>query len=309
MQATAINERSGSGNWWAGDEPWVDRVSGLSVEDFDRRYRRPRRPVILTDATRGWAANGRYTFDYFKREYGDRTLRVQGREQRLADVIDQLVAATPERPGPYPCTMAGDASLHADLAPRFAYAVPTRTASALVPSGIFSYVNHLEVFFGAPGGQFPRLHFDLLHMHTFIAQVYGDKEFTFYAPGQEDLLYVNKTTPWLSSVKNVENPDPEKFPLLRQARRQSVVVKAGEALFIPCGIWHTARCVSDSITVAFDHLESSNWSDFVRDAVALQRSAGQPVKAALLGAWLRLIGPVLSLQERFGKRVEGHGWN
>ncbi|MGB4858112.1 MAG: cupin-like domain-containing protein [Dokdonella sp.] len=294
--------------WGQDDQPWVERVSSMSVAEFDRRYRRPRRPVILTDVSSDWPAHGLYTFDHFKRNYGERTLRVQGREQRLADVIDQLMASTPENPGPYPCTLAGDASLHSDLSPRFAHALPTRTSNALLPSALFNYVNHLEVFFGAPGGQFPRLHFDLLHLHTWITQVLGDKEFTFYAPGQEALLYVNPATPWMSSVRDVEYPDLVEFPLLARARKQTVVVREGETLFIPCGIWHTARCVTNSITVAFDHLDRSNWRDFSTDSVNFQRSAGQPFKAALLGAWLRIVGPVLSLQENFARRPLGSGW-
>lgn len=313
LEVSAIQANTTNGSsvqtWGEGDQPWVDRVSGISVAEFDRLYRELRRPVILTDVSRDWPAHGRYNFEYFKRNYGERTLRVQGREQRLADVIDQLVAATPEQPGPYPCTLAGDASLHADLAPRFPHSLPTRTGSPLVPSALFNYVNHLEVFFGAPGGQFPRLHFDLLHMHTWITQVMGDKEFTFYAPGQEDLLYVNPSTPWMSSVKNLENPDREKFPLLEQARKQTVIVHQGETLFIPCGCWHTARCLTDSITVAFDHLESSNWRDFSEDSVSFQKTAGQPFKAALLGVWLGLIGPIMSLQERLGRKTSKRGWN
>ena len=128
------------------------------------------------------------------------------------------------------------------------------------------------------------------------------------APGQEALLYVNPATPWMSSVKDVENPDPLKFPLLREARKQAVFVRQGETLFIPCGTWHTARCVTDSITVAFDHLDRTNWRDFSADSVKFQRDAGQPLKAALLAAWLRVIGPVLSLQENFRRRPVGSGW-
>lgn len=305
-----LSSKSGTTNdrWGQDDQPWVERVSGLSADEFDRRYRKPRRPVILTDVSRDWPAHGRYSFDYFKREYGDRTLRVQGREQRLADVIDQLTAATPEHPGPYPCTMAGDATLHADLSPRFAHAQPTRTGSALLPSALFKYINHLEIFFGAPGGQFPRLHFDVFHMHTFITQVLGDKEFTLFAPGQEALMYVNPATPWMSAVKNVENPDPIKFPLLRQARKQRVLLREGETLFLPCGTWHTARCVTNSITVAFDQLDRTNWSQFSADSVGFQRQAGQPVRALLLGAWLWLVGVVLSVQESFTRRPVGSGW-
>ncbi|MEO6075603.1 MAG: cupin-like domain-containing protein [Dokdonella sp.] len=305
-----MNSKSETRNdqWAPDDQPWVERVSGLSVDEFDRRYRKPRRPVILTDVSRDWPAHGRYSFEYFKREHGDRMLRVQGHEQRLAAVIDQLIASTPEDPGPYPCTLPGDRTLYADLSPRFPHASPTRIRNELVPSALFNYGNHLEVLFGAPGGRFPRLHFNLLHLHTFSTQALGEMEFTIYAPGQEALLYVNPATPWMSSVKELENPDPVKFPLLRQARKQTVLVREGETLFIPCGIWHTARCVTNSISVAFDHLDRTNWRDFSADSVSFQRQAGQPFKAALLATWLSMIGPVLSLQETFRRRPVGGAW-
>lgn len=301
--------RSPPREWAQTDAPWVERHSGMSPETFRRDHLLPRKPVILTDVIGDWPALGRYNYAYFRQNHGGRTLRVQGREQKLVDVIDQLLSATPDRPGPYPCTLPGDATLHADLTPRFEHALPTRTGSALIPRSIFGAVNHLEVFFGGPGGQFPRLHYDMLHMHTWIAQAWGEKEFTFYAPGQEDVLYVNPVTPWLSMVKNVDNPDTKQFPLLRDARKQSVVLRAGEAMFIPCGTWHTARCVTDNITVAFDFLESTNWRDFVRDAAAIRRSAGQPVKAAMLAAWLSFVGPLLDIKEAMTPRRHGSGWH
>ena len=34
----------------------VDRRANLSLEEFQEEYARPGRPVILTDATRGWKA-------------------------------------------------------------------------------------------------------------------------------------------------------------------------------------------------------------------------------------------------------------
>jgi len=39
--------------------------------------------------------------------------------------------------------------------------------------------------------------------------------------------------------------------------------------------------------------------------VAAERRAGRRFKAAVLGAYLRLLGPVLSLAERFGANRRG----
>lgn len=284
---------------------WVERVGGLDPASFVARYRRPRRPVVLTDALRGWRACGRFTPEYFLREHADRPVKVRGRDQRLGAMLEQQLASTAEHPGPYPVTLADCADLIADVSPRFAASLPARHTHPLVPRALFEWVNHVEIFFGGPGGEFPRLHYDYLHMHAWIAQVYGSKEFTLYEPGQEALLYVDPAKPWLSLAEHAPDADPECFPRMAEARCQRVVLHAGDVLFMPCGTWHTARCLDMGITVAFDQLGADNWPDFVRDACAAERRIGRHGRAAWLAVYLRALGPLLSLAELAGANRRG----
>lgn len=282
----------------ANGSAWVERIAGIGVDEFVARYRKPRRPVILTDALRGWSALERFTPDYFRREFADRPVRIRGRNYRLGEVIAMQEASSAEHPAPYPCTFSDCAGLMAEVTPRFACSLPNRHTSALMPKHVFDLVNHLEVFFGGPGGEFPYLHYDMLRMHAWIAQVHGDKEFTLYERGQEDLLYVNPEMPWVSTVDDLH--DDKRYPLLRKARRHVVALHAGEALFIPCGTWHTARCLTMNVTVAFDQLESSNWREFTGDVVAEERRSGHPIRAIALRVHLAALGSLFALTERFG---------
>ena len=193
------------------------------------------------------------------------------------------------------------------MVPRFPCSLPDRQAHPLVPKHLFRYVNNLEIFFGGPGGEFPYLHYDVMRLHAWITQLHGDKEFTVYAPDQEHLLYVNPDMPWQSTVQNHHNPDFERYPLLREAVAQKIVLHAGETLFIPGGWWHTARSLNTTISVAFDQLGPNNWRAFVGDVVDERQRKGQPLKAALLGAWLRAIEPLLSLAEWAGAN-RARGW-
>ncbi|MEO7199128.1 MAG: cupin-like domain-containing protein [Dokdonella sp.] len=278
----------------------VERVSNISVSEFARLYRLPRRPMILSDALRDWPARERFTPEFFQREHGDRSIRIRGRDYRLGDVIALQKTSTAQQPAPYPCTFSDCRALLPDISPRFDCSLPSRHTNPLIPRSVFEWVNHLEIFFGGPGGQFPYLHYDYLRMHAWIAQVHGDKEFTLYERGQESLLYVDPRKPWLSCVEHSEDPDDEKFPLFRQARSYKVELHAGEALFLPCGTWHTARCLNVGITVAFDQLGSDNWVEFSREVYAAERRAQRPFRAAILLAYLRVLGPLLDLAERFG---------
>ena len=278
--------------------PWIDRRATLSVREFRRDYLLPRRPVVVTDATRDWPALKVFTPEFFRQNFADTRVQIRGRGCRLGEVLDAQATSSAANPGPYPCTLAGCPELLPYLTPRFAASLPSRHASPLLPRRVFELVNHLEIFFGGAGSLFPTVHYDMLRMHAWVAQVYGEKEFTLYERGQEPMLYVHQQLPWLSAVRDPD--DHEHWPRLRHARRHTVLLRPGDALFIPCGTWHTARCVTMNITVAFDQLESSNWNEFIGEAVSEARRSGRRAGALALGAWLRVAGPLCSLIEACG---------
>ncbi|MCP1373339.1 cupin-like domain-containing protein [Dyella lutea] len=293
-QADALSSAESS------DLPPVDRVEGLGVDDFVARYRLPRRPVVLTDALKQWPANGRYTPEFFARAHADLEIRCAGKTYRLAEALSLQDQATEGHPGPYPCTIKDARSFVRDIMPRLPWALPNRHTHPLVPELIFNSISHIDIFFGGAGNQFPFPHYDYLRMHGWVAQLYGNKEMTLYEPGQEHLMYVDPQRPWRSVMEYADQPDYERYPLFRQVRSRKVLVRAGEALFIPCGTWHTARCLDPGISVLFDQLEASNWREFTGEVVAMRRRAGQPLKAAAIGAYLRVLGPLLGIAERFG---------
>jgi hypothetical protein len=278
--------------------PWIERKRSLSRRDFVSGYLRARRPVVLTEALAEWAALKTFSPEFFRSAFADAPVQVRGRGCRLGDVIDAQLASSSDRPAPYPCTLSRGGAWLRQVTPRPQCSLPSRHANPLVPQSIFELVNHLEIFFGGPGAAFPYLHYDMLRMHAWIAQVHGEKEFTLYERGQEHLLYVSAKLPWLSTVQDLH--DHDRYPLLRQARSHTVVLRPGDLLFIPCGTWHTARCLGMNITVAFDQLEASNWREFVGDVVTEQRRRGRRWRALVYGLYLRLLGPVLDFAELLG---------
>ncbi|HEY2395339.1 MAG TPA: cupin-like domain-containing protein [Rudaea sp.] len=288
----------------------VERRSGLSAAEFRERYLLPRVPVVLNDASAAWPIHGHGTPDYFRNRHGTQRLQFLGGEILLAALLDRLEASTPSQPAPYPCKfgIAREFSRLLDqVSPRIAFSVPDRQNSRLLPQRLFSGVNNLEIFFGGPGGRFPYLHYDVLHLHAWITQLHGEKEFVLYAPSQQPFLYAKPAVPWQSDIRNHHEPDLERYPLFRHARAHNITIRAGETLFLPCGWWHTARSVSMTISIAHDQLGSDNWPDFVRDVVSERRRNGKAVAAHLLDAYLRLASPPMVLAEALGHRDTGWG--
>ncbi len=253
--------------------------------------------MILTDATKGWPALAKFTFDFFKNQVGERPVTIGKKKYRLGEFIDVLLASSLENPAPYPCKLnlrAEFADLAAD-APRYDLANPDRVHSPLLQRRFLDGLYDLEVFIGGPGGEFPYLHYDYLGLFAYINMIVGEKEFTIYAPHEEPYLYVNPDTGWTSTVENHHQPDLNKYPLLTKTHPVKVVLTAGETLFIPSGWWHTARSLTPSISVAFDQLCSSNWSFFVRDCCRARPGRFKTLATRML---LTAVGGLLSVKER-----------
>ena len=286
------------------DRPAADESIGIvrmSVRDLGTEL--PRVPVVLLDAADEWPLRFRATPAYFRRVHGAHPVRVLGQESTLGELIDRLERATADEPGPYPCKFEiarAFRDLLPAVSPRLRCSLPDRQGNPLIPQRLFREVNNLEIFFGGAGGKFPYLHYDVMHLHAWIVQLHGEKEFTVYAPGQEAFLYVDPQVPWQSCVRNHHAPDFARYPLLRNAHARTLVLHPGETLFLPAGWWHTARSLTFTISVAFDQLGADNWNAFVDDVVAEYRRHDRVWKARLLGAYLRTIAPLLRVYEALG---------
>jgi hypothetical protein len=277
--------------------PWVQRRCNLDVREFAAGYLRPRRPVVLTDALREWQALRVFTPNFFRQRFANVPVQSGNGDVMLGEAID-LLASAREKPGADPCVLADCTELLPYLTPRFAYSLPSRHAHRLLPRGVFAMMNHLRIVFGGPGASFTGPRRDMLCAHTWIAQIHGEKEIVLYEPEQEHLLYVDPAMPWLSTVNDAA--DFAAYPRLREARRQRILLRPGDALFVPRGTWYATRCLNMNISVTFDQLERGNWNDFVDAVFAAQLRCGRDLRGLAYGVWLRLLGPVLHAAEWLG---------
>ncbi len=245
----------------------IDRQVGLSRGRFEREYLRPLRPVILTDAISHWRALGRWSPHFFKEEYGHLAVEVDGEAMALGDLVDRVEASTDDNPAPYlrnQVLAEWPPELTADVFPMPDCTQPNWLESRFFPSG--KGLSSVEVYIGGQGAQFPVLHYDGLHTHAFLMQLYGDKEYIVFSPEQTGFLYAtdgladNK-----SRIDDLLHPDLAAFPLFDQAQGVRFQLHPGETLFVPSGWWHTARILSPSVTVSINGVNRANAAAFRRD--------------------------------------------
>jgi hypothetical protein len=283
----------------------VEKKYGMSYEEFKNEHLFKNYPVVFGDASKDWPARNKFTPEFFKENFGNHEVKVQGQLFKLGDFIDLMMSATEDNPAPYPCKLNLNRDypeLIPDVMPRYNFALPDRTKSKILPSNFLGAADTLEIFFGSPGGQFPYMHYDYMGLHAYINQLYGEKEFTVIPPDQTPFVYQDPNNPWVSLIDNQHDPDLEKFPLWKNVTPLKFVVGPGETMFIPNGWWHTARSVTPTISVALDVLNASNWGRFVNE-VDIMMSRQKPLKAKVAVAMLTVIGGVLSTTEKLGVNI------
>jgi histone arginine demethylase JMJD6 len=275
-------------------------VDEITPEQFIEEHWNPGIPLVFKDASRVWEASRTFTPDWFREHYGDVKTTANGTEYTMREVMDLVEGKDTSRPVPYPIKYWIQSQMP-DLMPmltpvNLGYARPNWLESSWFARG--NWGNQLEMFIGGPGGKFPYIHLDYYHLSAWINQLYGRKQFTVWPRGQEKYLYPDPNDPWKSVLPDFENVDLEKYPLYKHATPITFVVGPGETLFIPFGIWHTAKSLEPTISVAFDLLNGKNFPLFVKDVWGFRKA--NPLKAAAVTGYAAFGGAMCRLGDLLG---------
>jgi Cupin-like domain len=279
----------------------------LPYEVFLKEYVENNRPLIIRDAVPKWNALRTWTPEFFKDRFGSVTVEVTyGVSMRFAELIDAVLASTAERPGPYLHKVLiyhHMPQLVPDLTPQNPYSFPRRYRSPLLPKRFRHPDGYLKLLIGGPGGKFPLMHFDADNAHAMITEIYGEKEFVLFSPADTPYVYPYPESPHTSQIENIDAPDLDRFPMLAHATEYRGIIHPGEAIFVPCGWWHSAHVVTTSISVCANMLEASNWRGFIDESCQLQNGTISKVAAKRL--YLRTAGAIMGAAEKLQQRLPG----
>lgn len=254
----------------------IDRRQKLCREEFEQEYLNKLKPVIIEDVAQQWPAFTKWSPAYFRENLGNKPVLVEGECLLMKEFMHAVEASTPQAPSKY---LTGTSiarffpELLADIQPDLHYAADSYLRKPLLVErlrhriDITEQYGLLELLICGAGGVFPNLHYDAYHLHAFVVQICGAKEFTLYSPAQTPHLYPNPRQRNMSLMGDMRSVDLLKFPDFAKARPERVVVEPGCMIFVPAGWWHTTRMLSHSIAVTANSLTESNLDSFFDDAV------------------------------------------
>ena len=213
----------------------VDSVPSIEKNEFTSSYFKPLKPLVIKDLATSWPALDKWSPTFFKMQHGEKQVKVY--DGSFVEAGDNYMSSAK--------LLAFrdyvDAVVSSDQDLRmFLYNIKSEIPE-LVDDIVFPDLtdslskNFVFMFFGAKGSV-TQMHFDIDMSHVFHTALYGSK--TVYLFPYEQSRNLHRYPFTCRSYVDVENPDFERFPGLKQAEGYKVKLERGDTLYIPSGYWH-----------------------------------------------------------------------
>ncbi len=221
-----------------------------------KNYFIPQQPVVFEDLSADWPAVEKWDLEYFREKAGEIEVPLydskpaKGRQKshgpamrvKFSEYIDIL------KSGPTDLRMFFFNLLQN---------CPSLIKDFKYPDLGVKFFKKLPVLFvGGEGGKVV-MHYDMDLANNFHFNFTGEKRVILYSPEETKYLYKVPFSIVSMEVIDMDNPDFEKYPALKKAKGFEVILKHGEALFIPSKWWHFIKYKSPCLSLTLRSLPTS----------------------------------------------------
>lgn len=212
----------------------VDYITSENSQNFIQNYLYKNIPCVIKDFSKDWEASKKWSSQYFKETYGNNIVKVYDESFSKAGSTYMGSAGTMSF-AEYLDRIEKGENLRMFLYNIFSHA-PELKKDISLPNFIKGLSKRFLFMFIGPRGAVTQIHFDIDMSHVFHTPIVGRKRFVLFAPEQSKNIYRHPFT--VRSYIDVDNPDFERFPKLKEAQGYEIFLEPGETLFIPSGHWH-----------------------------------------------------------------------
>ncbi|MEL7021012.1 MAG: cupin-like domain-containing protein [Bacteroidota bacterium] len=216
----------------------VDYVQGITRKEFQEKYMKPQRPVIVKHFYGEDAPMyKKWTFDYFKSKLGnvevgiydaegekrqdDRSYKGSDNKMKFGEYLDMVQAEPTTRR----LFLFNVFKHKPDLFDDFEFPDVADRVLKKLPFA----------FFGGQGAV-TRIHRDMDNSNVYLTELHGRKRVVLFDPKYSDMLY---RYPFGTHTSiDINHPDYDKYPALAKVKGYDCIIEAGDTIFMPSGWWH-----------------------------------------------------------------------
>ncbi|MEZ4969020.1 MAG: cupin-like domain-containing protein [Flavobacteriaceae bacterium] len=226
----------------------ITRVNAISKEDFINQFYKTQRPVLIENLTSDWPARKKWNIDYIQEKAGDQVVPLynneptKGKQNSAAPVMEMKLYDYLETLKTKPTDLR-----------IFFYNIldkmPELIKDIHYPDIGLKFFKRLPVMFFGGKGSAVLPHYDmdlsdLLHFHF-----HGHKSVLLFPPDQTKYLYKVPFSVHNLEAINMDDPDFDRYPALKNAEGLYVEMKHGDALYMPSGYWHYIKYLDGGFSI------------------------------------------------------------
>jgi len=215
----------------------IDKVEKITRKDFQEKYMKPQRPVVIHHMYGDDAPVYNWTFDYFSRELGDLEVGVFDDESETRK-DDRSYKKAPHKmkfSDYLAAIQAGPTSKRLFLFNVFKHKKELLNDFTF-PDITDNVLKFLPFAFFGGQGAITRMHRDMDNSCVFLTELTGRKRVVLFDPKYSKLLYQYPFSTHTSV--DINQPDFKKYPGLSKVKGIDFVLEPGDTLFMPSGWWH-----------------------------------------------------------------------
>ncbi len=227
----------------------VDVVEDISKADFQSKYFKKQKPLLIKNFAKRWDAYEKWNLDYIREKAGDQEVPLYDNKpadakkssdtpvarMKMKDYIDTIKS----RPSDLRIFFYIITDRLPELLKNFTYPDLGIKFFKRLPTLFFGGSDaHVIMHYDVDLGDFMHIHFE------------GKKRILLFDQNQNDFLYKVPLSVHTVYDLDFENPDYEKFPALKYAKGYEIFMEHGDALFIPGAFWHFNRYLEPGFSLS-----------------------------------------------------------
>ena len=215
----------------------VKRIETINKEDFTTLYKKPKKPVVITQLTKDWPARKKWNVEYLQKVAGDKIVPLYDSKPSRDKKHQHAPAAQMELKSYLDLLKQGENNLRMFFYNILAE-VPQLTKDFSYPDIGLSLFKKLPVLFMGGKGAKVQMHFDIDMADILLCHFGGKKRIMLFPP--EQTKYIYRVPFSFSSLNKIdyENPDYETYPALKNLQGEVTELNHGDVIYIPSGYWH-----------------------------------------------------------------------
>ena len=215
----------------------IPREKNISREDFIAKYVKPQKPVVIERLIEDWTAYEKWSLDYIKEVAGEKTVPLYD-NRPISSKFKFNEPHLHMKMGEYIDLLRSEPTKYRIFLYHLMKEVPQLQKDFYYPKIGLKLLKQIPMLFFGGENSKVFMHYDIDFANILHFHFHGKKECILFPPSESKYLYKVPHALIAREDINFNEPDFQKFPVLKKARGFITELNHGETLYMPEGYWH-----------------------------------------------------------------------